>query len=247
MPDPRGPTLRELVVEALSSTDRGYDLIAPKFEYTPFRTPEPILRVAVEAIRAGGPVDRALDLCCGTAPVMRAVRPVCREEVVGIDRSAGMLAEARKLLAESKGDARISFVRGDALELPFREAFDLVTCFGAFGHILEEDEPRFAGQLARALRPGGRFVFATSDPVSPLRPAWWLARGFNAAMRLRNALLQPKFIMYYLTFLVPRAKALLEAEGLAVEFRRGVFPKPFTRLVLGIASRPGSSSSIGRS
>ncbi len=256
MSDPQGPTFRELVVEALSSTDRGYDLIAPKFEHTSFRTPEPILRVAVEAISAGGPVGRALDLCCGTAPVMRAVRPLCREDVVGIDRSAGMLAEAWRLLADAegtarvslvRGDARISLVRGDARELPFREAFDLVTCFGAFGHILEEDEPRFVRQLARALRPGGRFVFATSDPISPLRPAWWLARGFNAAMRLRNALLQPKFIMYYLTFLAPRAKALLEAEGLAVEFRRGVFPKPFTRLVLGIASRPVPSSSIGRS
>jgi hypothetical protein len=39
---PQGPTLRELAVQALSSTERGYDLLAPKFDYTPFRTPEEI-------------------------------------------------------------------------------------------------------------------------------------------------------------------------------------------------------------
>ena len=35
-------------------------------------------------------------------------------------------------------------------------------------------------------------------------------------MRLRNALRQPQFIMYYLTFLLPRARALLEAQGFTV-------------------------------
>ena len=41
---PQGPTLRELAVQALSSVPRGYDLLAPKFDYTPFRTPDPVLR-----------------------------------------------------------------------------------------------------------------------------------------------------------------------------------------------------------
>ena len=30
---PQGPTLWELAVQALSSTERGYDLLAPKFEF----------------------------------------------------------------------------------------------------------------------------------------------------------------------------------------------------------------------
>ena len=38
-----GPSLRELTVQALSSVERGYDLLAPKFDHTPFRTPPGIL------------------------------------------------------------------------------------------------------------------------------------------------------------------------------------------------------------
>ena len=35
---PGGPTFRELMQQALASTERGYDLLAPKFDLTPFRT-----------------------------------------------------------------------------------------------------------------------------------------------------------------------------------------------------------------
>lgn len=34
---PHGPSLRELAIQALSSVERGYDLLAPKFEHTPDR------------------------------------------------------------------------------------------------------------------------------------------------------------------------------------------------------------------
>src|SRR5262249_23581457 len=122
---------------------------------------------------------------------------------VGIDRSAGMLAEARKNAA-APGNAAVSLARADALALPFVEAFDVVVCFGAFGHIRVEDEPCLVENVYRALKPGGRFAFVTADPPPLLSLRWWVARGFNAAMRVRNALVKPPFIMYYLTFLVPR-------------------------------------------
>jgi ubiquinone/menaquinone biosynthesis C-methylase UbiE len=208
-----GPTFFELIGQALSSTDRGYDLLAPKFELTPFRTPDVLLDAA--ARYAGGPVDRVLDLCCGTGAGMRAFRPLCRQQLVGIDRSAGMLAEAERQLRATEG-AAFSLVRGDALALPFARSFDLITCFGAFGHILEKDEPRLVAQIARALRPNGRFIFITGETPPLLHPARWAALGFNAAMHLRNALIKPEFIMYYLTFLLPRAQALLEAAGFRV-------------------------------
>ena len=65
------------------------------------------------------------------------------------------------------------------------------------------------------------------------------ARGFNAAMRVRNAVWQPPFVMFYLTFLLPRARVLLEAAGLRVEVRRGVLPAPYERYALVIAHKPG--------
>ncbi|MHB8872494.1 MAG: class I SAM-dependent methyltransferase [Myxococcaceae bacterium] len=233
---PEGPTFFELISQGLSSTDRGYDRLASKFERTPFRTPDAVLQAAAE--RVGGPVELALDLGCGTGAALRAFRPRC-QALVGVDRSAGMLAEARRLLPNDPGQPPVHLVRGDALELPFAARFDLVTCFGAFGHILERDEPRLVAQLARVLRPGGRFVFATSAGPSPRRPGWWLAHGFNALMRVRNALIKPEFIMYYLTFLLPRARALLEAGGFEVQVKEGAVPPPYQRLALVIASRRG--------
>ena len=133
---PQGPTVWELLVQALSSTEQGYDLLAPKFDSTPFRTPEAILGPAMAQL--GGPrsVATALDLCCGTGAALRHLRPLCRDRVVGIDLSQGMLAVARRKTQEAPGEAPIDLLRGHVLAMPFRAAFDLVVCFGAFGHIL---------------------------------------------------------------------------------------------------------------
>lgn len=223
-----GPSLFELIRQGLSSTDRGYDLLAPKFEHTPFRTPDIVLEPAA---RACGATGHLLDLCCGTGAGMRAFR-ASSDSVTGIDRSAGMLDQARQLLGP---DVRL--VRGDALALPFRERFDTVVSFGAFGHILEADEPRMVAEVHRVLKPGGRFIFATAELPSWLHPSRLMAEGFNWTMRLRNQLLEPKFIMYYLTFMLPKAQQQLEAAGFSVEAPEGIFPKPLSRIRLVIATR----------
>lgn len=234
---PKGPTFFELARQALSSTDRGYDLLAPKFEYTPFRTPDFILDNVAEHLKTLGPFQTGLDICCGTGAAMRMLRPFCSERVVGIDRSAGMLAEAQRLTADAPGTAALEFVRGDALQMPFESAFDVAVCFGAFGHILTRDEPRFVGQIAQALRPGGRFVFVTAFMPPLWSPGYWLARGFNAAMRIRNLLWSPKFIMYYLTFLLPGAQKLLETAGFDVDVRPAGLAWPWSGLRLVTATR----------
>src|SRR4051794_37685152 len=61
-----GPTFWELAVQALSSTERGYDLLAPKFDYTPFRTPDFILSRVREHLQTLSPIAAGLDICCGT-------------------------------------------------------------------------------------------------------------------------------------------------------------------------------------
>jgi ubiquinone/menaquinone biosynthesis C-methylase UbiE len=233
---PKGPTFLELARQALSSVEHGYDLLAPKFDYTPFRTPDAVLQAALAHV--GGPADSVLDVCCGTGAALRLLRPLCRQRLVGVDLSQGMLDEARHRLADTSG-APVELLRADALALPFHEEFDLVTSFGAFGHFLEQDEPRLVDSLHRALRPGGRFLFVTSHPPSPLRPGFWLAHAFNAAMRVRNALWRPPFVMYYLTFLAPRARALLEARGFSVHFHPLSLPEPYSRfsLLAAVATR----------
>ena len=235
---PQGPTFMELATQAMSGTKAGYDLIAPKFDYTPFRTPPDLLEAVAPHIGAPGSVGAGLDVCCGTGAGMILLRPLCAERVVGIDFSPGMLAEAERRASLAPGDAALEFVCGDVLAMPFDAVFDVAVCFGAFGHILERDQPKFVAEIYRALRPGGRFVFLSATMPSPLSRAWVLSRGFNFAMHVRNAVYDPPFIMYYLNFMLPRVRVMLESVGFEVEARPGLFESPYARYQLVVATRP---------
>ncbi|MEE4545000.1 class I SAM-dependent methyltransferase [Streptomyces sp. V4-01] len=235
---PQGPTLRELAVQALSSVDRGYDLLAPKFDRTPFRTPDRFLDAVAEALAPMGPFGQGLDVCCGTGAGLRALRPVCREAITGVDFSAGMLAAARA--ADTTGQAR--WVRADVRAMPFDSAFDLAVSFGAFGHFLPAERPRLFAQVRRALRPGGLFAFPIGAPPPVTSPWHWAFAGFDAALRVRNALWRPPFVMYYRTFPLAAVRADLRRAGFDVglapleEFGRRADGSPRCRLVL--ARRP---------
>lgn len=196
----QGPTLRELAVQALSSTQRGYDLLAPKFDHTPYRTPDRVLDSVTRALEPLGPFGTGLDVCCGTGAGVGVLRQVCRERVVGVDFSAGMLAEARAALPPGNGGPAVDWVRADALSLPFAPSFDLALSIGAFGHFLPADRFGLFAEVYGSLRPGGRFVFPIGAPPAVGSRAYWSFFGFDAAMRVRNALWSPKFIMYYRTF-----------------------------------------------
>ena len=216
---PNGPSFLELAEQALSSTDQGYDLLAPKFDYTPFRTPDAVIQEATRHIGAAGSVEAALDLACGTGAAIHFLRPLCRSHVVGLDRSRGMLEKARDRFLDSPGSARILLVRGDMRDAPFIKRFDVVTCFGALGHIQAADETRLVRSVFRALRPGGRFVFVSAEMPTKSSKTYWAAQAFNLGIRIRNALRSPPFDMYYLTFLLPRVTGLLEHNGFSVEIK----------------------------
>jgi len=234
---PQGPTFTELARQALSSTKKGYDLLAPKFEYTPFRTPDFIIDAFAPYIGEPNSIDTALDICCGTGAAMRMLRPLCRERVTGIDFSPGMLKIAKEKLANAAGGAEIDLVTGDVMKMSFAAEFDVAVCFGAFGHIRPKQEPEFVKRISLALKPGGRFLFCSS-----FKPPWWsltylLARGFNTAMHLRNLIVRPPFVMFYLTFLLPSVTTLLEQHGFEVEVKENVFGNRLDALKLVIATK----------
>jgi SAM-dependent methyltransferase len=235
---PQGPTFFELMVQAMSSTERGYDLLAPKFDYTPFRTPQIVIDAVGRHLATLGPFRAGLDVCCGTGAAMAMLRPLCTERVVGIDFSQGMLDVCKERTANAPGTARLECVFGDALAMPFDAEFDIAVSFGAHGHILRKDERRFVAEVARVLRPGGRFAFVAAPMPPWWSPVLWAARAFNGLLWLRNWLVDPPFIMYYLTFMLPGVDALLRRHGLAVELHDLGLEWPFTGLRLVIARRP---------
>lgn len=210
----QGPTLRELAVQALSSVERGYDLLAPKFDHTPFRTPDEVLAPVTRVLSRLGPFDAGLDLCCGTGAGTGVLQEVCRERVAGLDISAGMLDVARRW---PSGPLPGHLVRGDALALPFGPAFDLVVSFGAFGHFLPALRPALFEQVRAVLRPGGRFAFPMVAPARPGSRAHLTMLGFDTVMRVRNALWKPPFVMYYRGFRLRDVTAELSAAGFEVE------------------------------
>jgi SAM-dependent methyltransferase len=207
---PRGPSLLELAVQALSSVEGGYDLLAPKFDYTPFRTPDGVLDATAGALRPLGPFGRGLDVCCGTGAGMRVLTSLCQGPVTGVDFSAGMLAQARGAHPDA------GWVRADARALPFAGAFDLAVSFGALGHFLPAERPALFAGVYRALRPGGVFAFPVGAPLPVTTGRYWVLLGFDLAMRVRNAVWHPPFVMYYRTFPLPASRGDLTASGFTV-------------------------------
>lgn len=246
---PGGPTFRELTVQALSSVEHGYDLLAPAFDRTPFRTPDDILDATARVLEQLGPFGRGLDLCCGTGAGTRVLRRLCRDRIVGADLSAGMLAAARPAPPVHPGRPAEHLVRADALALPFAGSLDLVVSFGAFGHFLPRQRPALFAGVHRALAPGGRFAFPVVAPPRPGSRGYWATAGFDAVMRLRNTLWRPPFVMYYRTFPLSAVRAELLRAGLTTDLyalpELGRRPDGGPRCRLVVATRPRTRA-LGR-
>jgi SAM-dependent methyltransferase len=122
-----------------------------------------------------------------------------------------MLAQARRAHPEA------TLVRADSRALPFAEGFDLAVTFGALGHFLPAERPALFEGVHRALRPGGLFAFAIGEPPRPTSVSYWAFLGFDVAMRVRNAVWRPPFVMYYRTTPLHAMRDDLTAAGFTVE------------------------------
>ena len=87
---------------------------------------------------------------------------------IGLDLSHRQLQHSRRL-DEATGVA-VPSVRGTATALPFRDgSFDAVfSSFGALQFVADLDDA--VGEVARVLRPGGRFAFSITHPTRWMFP-----------------------------------------------------------------------------
>jgi len=103
--------------------------------------------------------ERVLDLCTGTADLAIAAlsaRPSAAR-VVGVDFAPAMLRVGSDKIRRRELNRQIALVRGDATRTPIASAsVDAVTL--AFGIRNVEDVGAACAEIARVLKPGGRFA-----------------------------------------------------------------------------------------
>jgi ubiquinone/menaquinone biosynthesis C-methylase UbiE len=130
-----------------------------------------------------GPGDVVLDVACGPGNFTREFARAVGEEglAVGIDASTTMLTRGVAEMRTS-GLANMALIRGNAVELPFRDGvFDGASCFAAL-HLFSDP---FAAldEMRRVLRPGGRIAIMTSvrrqATLPPLKPLIERASGMR--------------------------------------------------------------------
>lgn len=113
------------------------------------------------------PGARVLDVPCGNG--RHALELAARGfSVVGVDLAEEFIAEAR---ANSRGVARLEWRLADMRQLPWPGEFDAAICVGnSFGYLEHEETLEFLRAVARALKPGGRFLLETGASAESLLP-----------------------------------------------------------------------------
>lgn len=110
---------------------------------------------------------RVLEVGTGEGQVARTVAGAHGALVVGVDPTAGQIVEAAR-----RGSGP-TYARAGAEGLPFHDAaFDAVVCCLVFEHIDGVDDA--LAEVARVLRPGGRFVFCLNHPLLQTPGSGWI-------------------------------------------------------------------------
>jgi len=107
------------------------------------------------------PREAVADLGCGYGRHLVPLLEQGRVRVLGIDRSALLLDEARKLAPQAQ------LLRGDLRALPLaRASLGGATCFySSFALGTHQDARAALAEIARVLRPGARLVVTTDNPL----------------------------------------------------------------------------------
>jgi ubiquinone/menaquinone biosynthesis C-methylase UbiE len=139
-----------------------------------WRTAENSAHYLLSALRKG---MRLLDVGCGPGTItVDLARRVAPGEVVGVDRSADVLAEAGAHAVRE--NVKIDWRTADVYALDFPDAsFDVVHAHQLLQHL--SDPVRALTEMRRVLRPGGVVAVRDSDyasfawaPLHPLLARW---------------------------------------------------------------------------
>ena len=154
----REPSTKSLVMH---SAARHYDLLA--WLLTLGR--ERALRERLVDIARLAPGEMVLDVGCGTGSLAvtakRRVGPAGR--VRGVDASSEMIEQARAKAAKAGLDVAFDVARAAALPVP-DASVDVVLSTLMLHHLPAAVRERFAGEIRRVLKPGGRVLAVDFEP-----------------------------------------------------------------------------------
>ncbi|GGH32641.1 type 11 methyltransferase [Alsobacter metallidurans] len=123
-----------------------------------------VSRELVDALQRWGALRAnaiVLDFGCGVGRLSALIAPRCRR-LLGLDVSAGMVAEARRRCA-ALPNAAFAQANGRDLEGVANASIDLALAVDVFPYLVQAGgdlAPRMVDELARTLAPGGRLVLA---------------------------------------------------------------------------------------
>ena len=186
-----------------------YDADAPTYDLDEYQGTQHRRFVArlLDTCPSGGVV---LDAPCGTGHYFAQVTESGRR-VVGIDQSAGMLAQARaRGLAEALEQVGLQ-------ELAFDGAFDAVMCVDAMENVPPEDWPLVLANLHRAVRPDGHVYLTIEEQEQALLDAAFSALVTRGLPVVRGELVEGEaFAGYHYYPDRDQVVAWISAEGLQV-------------------------------
>jgi ubiquinone/menaquinone biosynthesis C-methylase UbiE len=105
-----------------------------------------------------------LEIGCGAAQCARWLRDQGARPI-GLDISIGQLQESRRIDATRPGAAPVPLLQAHAGALPLADASIDVACSAYGGVPFVADSATVMREVARVLRPGGRWVFSITHPI----------------------------------------------------------------------------------
>lgn len=163
-------TLNKPLHRIFTAVPRRYDLIN---RIITFGLDQRWRREAAKECLASHP-GRVLDIGCGTGDLVLNLARLADDDValIGLDYSRPMLEIATRKAARLAKKGKITFIYGDAANLPFPDGyFDGVGISFAFRNLTYKNPltSRHLAEVLRVLSPGGRYVIVeSSQPKSKL-------------------------------------------------------------------------------
>ena len=221
--------------ERLAAVEADYDAEAPTYDKDPY--PVETQRRFVARLLETCPIDGiVLDAPCGTGQYFPQIAAAGRR-VVGIDRSAGMLAQAR-----ARGIA-VDLQHVGLREMTFERAFDAVMTVDAMENVPPEDWPAVLANLHRAGRPGTHLYLTVEEVAESVIEEGFRSLAARGLPAVRGEVIEGDVAGYH--FYPGRDRVAALARGRGSPDRRAGHARPGRLVVLaspvarGMNRRPG--------